>query len=159
MKVSAMLLALSLAAPALPAVAPTTAPLAQSSAPLALGGDVTSVEESAMEGVLVTARKTGASMATTVVSDATGHYTFPRARLTPGTYTLAIRAAGYDLASPVTAVVETAGTATADLKLQKTKNLSAQLTNAEWLASFPGTDAQKADIRGCAHCQIGRAHV
>ena len=151
MKVSAMLLAL-LAAPALTAVPWTIAPLAQSSAPLALGGEVTSVEEGAMEGVLVTARKIGASMATTVVSDATGHYTFPRARLAQGTYTLAIRAAGYDLASPVTATVETSGTATADLKLQKTKNLSAQLTNAEWLASFPGTDAQKADIRGCAHC-------
>jgi hypothetical protein len=30
--------------------------------------------------------------------------------------------------------------------------LAAQLTNAEWLASFPGSDDQKASVRGCAHC-------
>ena len=32
---------------------------------------------------------------------------------------------------------------TADIKLRPTKNLAKQLTNAEWLASFPGTDTQK----------------
>jgi streptogramin lyase len=30
--------------------------------------------------------------------------------------------------------------------------LASQLTNAEWLESFPGTDEQKAAVRGCAHC-------
>src|SRR5262249_14591111 len=40
----------------------------------------------------------------------------------------------------------------ADLKLKKARDVAAQLSNAEWLASFPGTDEQKASIRGCTHC-------
>ena len=48
--------------------------------------------------------------------------------------------------------VKAGETATADLKLQKARDLASQLSNAEWLASFPGTDAQKASIRACTHC-------
>src|SRR5262249_57129840 len=40
----------------------------------------------------------------------------------------------------------------ADLKLRKARDVAAQLSNAEWLASFPGTDEQKSSIRGCTHC-------
>ena len=36
--------------------------------------------------------------------------------------------------------------------LQKTRDLAAQLTNADWFASVPGTEAQKGSIRGCTHC-------
>src|SRR5204863_1601133 len=87
-----------------------------------------------------------------VVTDATGEFQFPASRLEPGSYAVRVRAAGYDLAGPTTATIAIGRTAVADLTLEKTKNLSTQLTNAEWLASFPGTDAQKADVRGCAHC-------
>src|SRR5688572_3852847 len=52
---------------------------AQSSA--ALSGQVTSVEEPVMEGVLVNARKAGSNMTLTVVSDAKGRYAFPAGRL------------------------------------------------------------------------------
>ena len=45
-----------------------------------------------------------------------------------------------------------AGTATADIKLRPTKNLAKQLTNAEWLASFPGTDTQKKALLNCISC-------
>src|ERR1700732_5129833 len=63
---------------------------------VALIGQVSSPEEGAREGVLVTARKTGASFTVTVVSDDKGHYSFPAAKLEPGHYTLTIRAAGYE---------------------------------------------------------------
>ena len=47
-------------------------------------------------------------------------------------------------------------------KLRKTRDLASQLTNAEWLASFPGTEEQKASVRGCAHChtleRVARSH-
>ena len=152
MRVTATLPAFSLAVLAVVACPSVVALLAQHATPVALGGRVTSVEEGAMEGVLVTARKTGSSIATTVVSDASGRYEFPRGRIASGQYTLGIRAAGYDLTGPATITVDDTRAATADLALQKTRNLSAQLTNAEWLASFPGTEAQKADVRGCAHC-------
>ncbi|HEX9462698.1 MAG TPA: hypothetical protein VGB82_08860, partial [Alphaproteobacteria bacterium] len=41
---------------------------------------------------------------------------------------------------------------TADIKLRKTRNLSAQLTSSEWLTSFPGTDDQKNLLLNCADC-------
>ena len=42
--------------------------------------------------------------------------------------------------------------ATADLKLAKTKNLTAQLSSAEWLISAPGEDKQKNFLNGCVGC-------
>src|SRR5262249_19521687 len=33
-----------------------------------------------------------------------------------------------------------------------TRNLAKQLTNAEWLASFPGTDTQKKALLNCIGC-------
>src|SRR5262245_48663726 len=126
--------------------------LAQSTPSLALRGHVKSAEEPAMEGVIVTAKKTGATIATSVVTNSSGDFEFPAARLEPGSYALQIRAAGFDLTGAGTVSVEAGHTAVSDLTLEKTKNLTSQLTNAEWLASFPGTAAQKTEIRGCAHC-------
>ena len=132
---------------------PPGSPLhAQSTSPVALRGHVSSAEERSMEGVIVTAKKTGSTIATSVVSSASGEFQFPAARLEPGSYTLRVRAVGYDLTSRGLVAIEPGRTTVADLTLDKTKNLTTQLTNAEWLASFPGTEAQKADIRGCAHC-------
>ncbi len=133
-------------------VATTPPALVAESEPVALSGLITSAEEGPMEGVLVSAKRTGGTISTTVITDAQGRYRFPRARLEPGAYALGIRAIGYDLSGPAAATIEAKQTATVDLKLEKTKDLAAQLTNAEWLASFPGTDQQRADVRGCAHC-------
>ena len=105
-----------------------------------------------MEGVVVTAKKDGSSIAVSVVSDKAGHYAFPAGRLEPGHYTLKIRAVGYDLESGGSADVKAGSAATADLKLAPTKNLALQLTNAEWLASAPGTDEQKKFVLSCNSC-------
>ena len=67
------------------------------SAQTALTGHVTSAEEGAMEGVLVSAKKAGSTITITVVSDAQGRYSFPAGKLEPGQYALSIRAVGYDL--------------------------------------------------------------
>ena len=56
---------------------------AQTQSPPALTGKVTSHAEGAMEGVLVGARKTDSTIATWVVANAQGHYSFPRERLEP----------------------------------------------------------------------------
>ena len=132
----------------LPLDGPTT--LAQSQA--ALTGVVSSAEEPAMEGVLVTVKQAGSKRATTVISGSDGRYQFPRTRLEPGTYAVSIRAVGFDLASEPTVAIAASGTTTANLTLRKAHNLASQLTNSEWLASFPGTDQQRASVRGCAHC-------
>jgi streptogramin lyase len=118
----------------------------------ALAGTVSSAEEGAMEGVLVTAKKDGSTVAITVVTDAKGHYSFPAAKLDPGHYTLRIRAVGYDLDGKPIADVAAGSAATADLKLKKTRNISAQLTNAEWLESVPGTPVQKDALFNCVSC-------
>jgi virginiamycin B lyase len=118
----------------------------------ALSGQMSSAEDGAMEGVLVNAKRAGSNMTVTVVSDAQGRYRFPAARLEPGNYAITIRAAGYDLASRATAEVAAGSTANADLKLVKTRDLAAQLTNAEWLYSMPGTPQQKRPLLGCVGC-------
>src|ERR1035437_5538248 len=63
----------------------------------ALTGMVSSTEEGPMEGVMVSAKKTGGIITITVASDQKGRYSFPRNRLEPGQYSLRIRAVGYDL--------------------------------------------------------------
>jgi virginiamycin B lyase len=118
----------------------------------ALSGVVSSAEEGAMEGVVVSAKKDGSTVTISVVTDATGHYSFPAARLAPGHYALAIRAVGYDLDGPRAADVAAGQDGAADLKLRKTRNLAGQLSNAEWLASIPGTDPQKKFLLNCVGC-------
>jgi streptogramin lyase len=121
-------------------------------APPALTGIVTSAEEGAMEGVLVSAKKTGSNMTITVVSDAQGRYRFPATKLEAGQYAIRIRAIGYDLDGRVNAEIAAQKTATADLKLRKTMDLAAQMTNAEWLTSMPGEQKMKNTLLGCVSC-------
>ena len=118
-----------------------------------LRGQVSSAEEGAMEGVLVSAKKEGSTITTTVVSNAKGEYSFPAGRLEPGHYRITIRAAGYDLVGPKQVDV-TAGTpASADVKLAKTKNILPQLSSAEWLTSAPGGSEQiKSNFTNCVGC-------
>src|SRR2546421_4057018 len=85
-----------------------------------VSGRVTSAEEGAMEGVLVSAKKAGSTITITVVSDAQGRYRFPSARMEPGEYSLRIRAIGYDLDRPVAVDVRGEEPAEFDLKLRKT---------------------------------------
>jgi streptogramin lyase len=121
--------------------------------PAALTGKV-SAGEGALEGVLVSAKKAGSTVTVTVVSDKDGRYSFPAARLEPGQYSLRIRAAGYDLASSDAVAITADKPATSDLTLRKTTDLAAQLSNAEWLASMPGTDAQKGQLLNCVGCHM-----
>src|SRR5438093_14464 len=51
--------------------------VAQSTPTIALRGHVSSASEPAMEGVIVTANKAGASISTSVVTDARGDFQFP----------------------------------------------------------------------------------
>jgi virginiamycin B lyase len=118
----------------------------------ALTGQVTSAEEGPMEGVLVSAKKDGTTITISVVSDQKGEYSFPADRLDAGHYTIAIRAAGYNLDDSPKAVDIASGGAKADIKLVKTKNLVNQLTNAEWLLSAPGPENVKTQLINCVEC-------
>ncbi len=130
----------------------TCCAVVQTQTSVTLTGTVSSAEEGPMEGVLVSAKRAGSTVTTTVVSDREGRYRFPQTRLQPGDYTLRIRAVGYELETAGKVALSARRTTTQDLKLTKTRDLASQLTNAEWLASFPGSDDQRTSIRGCAHC-------
>ena len=105
-----------------------------------------------MEGVLVSAKKDGSSVTTTVVSNDKGQYSFPAGKLEPGRYTISIRAAGYNLVGPKAVDVAAGAPATADVKLTKARNLVNQLSNAEWLISVPGDDKIKSFLPDCVGC-------
>ena len=131
-------------------------------APVAsLTGLVSSADEATMEGVLVSATRAGSNVTVTVVSGADGRYGFPANRLGPGQYSLAIRAVGYELDQPagsensieVRALDAAQPEATTrDIRLRKTTDLAAQLSNAEWLESIPGSDQQKDQLLNCVGC-------
>jgi virginiamycin B lyase len=125
--------------------------MAQTPSP-ALTGKVSSQRESAMEGVLVTAKRDSSNIGITVVSDASGEYRFPRERLQPGHYSVQIRAVGYELSGASSVDVSPQSTATLDLRLIDTQNLAHQLSSGEWLHSIPGTDAQKQQFLNCVGC-------
>ena len=124
---------------------------AQGGAP-ALTGVVSSQAEGAMEGVVVSAKKPGSTVKVSVTTDAQGRYSFPEDRLEPGEYDITIRAVGYDIEKPTKTTVATEKTTTTDIKLNKARNLSSQLTNAEWMMSIPGNETQKAFLLNCTGC-------
>jgi virginiamycin B lyase len=126
--------------------------VADAQTPAALTGQVSSAEEGNMEGVVVSAKKDGSTITVSVVTDSAGRFSFPANRLEPGKYTLKARAVGYDLPGTITADVAPGKAATSPLKLTKTRNLSAQLNNAEWLMSMPGTEEQKRFLLNCNGC-------
>jgi virginiamycin B lyase len=130
-------------------VAIATAPRAQDVS--ALTGTVSSAQEGVMEGVLVSAKKRNSTITVTVVSDHDGHFAFPASRLPPGHYAIAVRAIGYELDGSTEADVSEE-TAPIDLHLRSTRDLAAQLTNAEWLASFPGSADDKRPLLECMSC-------
>src|ERR1700674_4744632 len=106
---------------------------AQAQTASALSGQVTSAEEGPMEGVVVSAKKDGSTISISVVTDAAGRFAFPVARLEFGHYALSARAAGYELDGAKDADIASGQEAKSEIKLKKVKNLSAHLTNAEWL--------------------------
>jgi len=125
---------------------------AQTQTAVALSGQVSSAEEGAMEGVVVSAKQDGSTISISVVTDAQGRFAFPDARLEPGHYTLKARAAGYEIDGAKAADVARGREAKTDIKLKKVQDLSAQLTNAEWMLSMPGTDEQKRFLLNCNGC-------
>ena len=126
----------------------------------ALRGRVTSMQEGAMEGVLVGAKKSGSTITVVVVSDAEGVYQFPRERLTPGQYALSIWATGYQLSKLASVDVGVDATREVDLELRAADDLAAQLSNTEWLLSIPGpgSDRRRHGDRGdqSSGCRRGR---
>jgi len=118
-----------------------------------LTGIVSSEVDGPMEGVLVSAKGASGTMTVTVVSSSDGRFSFPASRLAPGQYRLAIRAVGYEAANPEMIATIGSEKTVMNIKLKKTSDLAAQLTDVEWLMSIPGTYEQKQYLFiTCSHC-------
>ena len=129
------------------------APSLVAAEPVVLTGIVTSQAEGAMEGVLVSAKKVGGTITLTVVSDQAGRYAFTTSQLASGAYELSIRATGYEMTNPKQLVTIGKGKSETDFQLKKARDVASQLTDAEWLASMPGTTEQKEMIyENCVLC-------
>jgi virginiamycin B lyase len=142
---------LGLTAGAVMALLPLTIPVVWAKGDV-LAGIVSSDAEGRMEGVVVTAKKSGSIAEVSVTTDAQGRYGFPDSYLKPGEYTLSIRAVGYDMATPAKTSVKPDEISIYDIKLKPTKNLAGQLTNAEWMMSVPGSDEMKIQLINCQTC-------
>src|SRR5271155_5538940 len=116
-----------------------------------LAGSVSSAEEGAMEGVLISAQRAGSPIMVTVVSDEHGRFRFPDGRLPSGDYVLRIRAIGYELDNP-RSIELVAAPAEIAVRLRKSPDLAAELTNTEWFMSMPGTAEQKRPLIECMSC-------
>ena len=112
-------------------------------------GRVTSAVEPRMEGVLVSARKAGSTITHTVVTDASGKFDFAPAAPAAGRYTISIRATGFELDSAAELDIPASNV---EVRLRKTRDLAAQLTNAEWFLSMPGNAEQKRPLIECMSC-------
>lgn len=122
----------------------------------ALTGLVSSDSDARMEGVLVKAKRVGSNITVTVVSNDQGRYRFPASRLVPGSYDLDIRAVGYELQAPLKVDIAADRSTDLGLRLERTRDIASQLSNAEWLMSFPGYDTQKTAVEcvGCHSLEI-----
>ena len=104
------------------------------------------------EGVVVTARRNDSAVSVSIVSDARGRFIFPAGRLLPDAYALTIRLGGYELAQPVTLTLRAGELANADLALTPGHNLSAELTDADWLTAMSGSDRDRRALATCLSC-------
>jgi virginiamycin B lyase len=122
---------------------------ASAQTPPALTGKVSSAEEGLMEGVVVSAKK--GIVTVSVVSNDKGEFSFPASKLAAGDYALSVKAGGYDLDGPKQ--ITLAGKPQAiDVKLVKTKDITPQLSNQEWIHSVPGSKDEKRILSRCVNC-------
>src|SRR5260221_719338 len=97
----------------------------------ALTGRVSSAEEGAMEGVVVSAKKAGSTVTVSVVSDDRGRFAFPSSKLGSGSYSLEIRATGYALRAPSSGEITLARPLAARLKLRQGRDSPPTSATAE----------------------------
>ena len=96
-----------------------------------------------MEGVLVSAKKEGSTITTTVVTNDKGQFSFPAGKLEPGKYNITIRAAGYTLVGPKTVDVAAGRRDRRHQARQDAQHRRRSSPTREWLISVPGDDRIK----------------
>ncbi len=120
-------------------LAVSAAPVAaQSSAPTPLAGTVTSPSGEPLAGAAVSARAEGASITTSVFTDADGRFYFPALEppLDGGQYQVWAQAVGYER-STADVVLDPARRVAQDFTLAAAADFTHQLSGVEWLNGLP----------------------
>lgn len=132
-----------------------TAKTISRSGPL-LSGTIRSAGGRALEGITVSARAEGSTITTSVFTDQDGLYIFPP--MEKGAYRVWAQTVGLDTAR---AQVDLDGTAAArqDFVLKSAKDVTRQMTGADWFASLPEdtiADRRIKDVfkTSCTGCHI-----
>ena len=99
-----------------------------------LVGTVKSADGKPLEGVGVSARRSGERFTTTVYTDFAGRYSFPS--LNSGPYKVSARAVGFETSSTEAALSDGARKQV-DLTLASLSDFRKQLSGTEWVASLP----------------------
>ena len=117
----------------------------------ALGGQVTSAEEGAMEGVLVSAKKAGSTITITVASDAQGRYSFPAASSSlANTRCASARSATISTARGRRGRRAEATSPISSCARPRTSPRSSRTASGS--RACPGTDQQKSALLNCIGC-------
>ena len=117
-----------------------------------LAGSVSSAEEGAMEGVLVSARKSGSPITVTVVTDQHGEFPFSGRAAVCRTLRVAHPRGGLRSRRAGRSQRRCRPDATLRSGCGVPADLAAQLTNTEWFMSMPGTPEQKRPLIECMSC-------
>ena len=120
-----------------------------------LSGTVRASAGEAMEGITVSARAEGSTITTSVFTDQDGLYIFPP--LEPGKYQVWAQTVGYDTAHAKAEL--SANAAHQDFVLKTAKDVTKQMTGADWFASLPEetiSDRRIKDVfkTSCTGCHI-----
>ncbi len=119
-----------------------------------LNGTVKSQKGEPLEGILIRAKKENTNVSRVVVSDAQGHYRFPK--LEPGRYTVEIARADGLEAGPRVLQLQDGRDQPVEFTLAPAKVMDQHMTAVDWLRSLPGTPEQvKLIADNCIHCHTG----
>jgi streptogramin lyase len=109
-----------------------------------LTGKITSATGGGMEGVIVSARRLGSTFTTSVYSDSTGQYYFPK--LQQGRYHIWAQAVGFD--APIYENATLSGPVhRQDMVMKALPNYEMQLRGDEWVASLPENTDQDRKMK------------
>ena len=128
--------------------------LPASAADAVLSGTIASPEGEAMSGVTVSAKAEGATITTSVFSDAKGHYVFPP--LTPGKYRVWAQARSFDTGR---AEIDLAAPARHDFTLAHLADFERQLTGDQLLAALPEATEQDKRLKRLVHNNCSGCHT
>ena len=119
-----------------------------------LTGAIKAAAGEKMEGVTVSARAVGKTFTTTVFTDASGEYFFPR--MEAGKYKVWVQAVGYD--AGLMDLTLSSSVQHQDFSLKPLKEFTAQLRGDEIVASLPGETYQDRKMKEVFRMECGGCH-